>query len=122
METKAAGTPEHPPLRFLIALLLAGLSLLCDGCRASGAIRTCIVRPLTTDFNCTPVGSRSCILSEYALRDPITHYRLSAEWSSTDLKQAAERNGMQHFYYADIRRFSILFGCYSRNTIILYGE
>lgn len=98
------------------------LALLLAGCNASGRLYTKKVEPYTTDFDRTPVGSKSFKLRSHKIQEPITRYNISAEWDTRTIREAAARAGMTNIYFADREILSVAFGIYSRKTLILYGD
>ena len=104
-------------------LALVFVLLLVSGCsQMQGRLYSNIVTPLTEDFNNTPVGTKKCILKHYRLKDPVSGYNVSAEWSSKDIAIAAEKAGIKNIYYMDVRTLSVLMELYRRRDIIIYGD
>ena len=82
-----------------------------------GLLYTNITRPYTTNFNNTPVGTKTCRANAHQLK-----VRVSGEWGSKTFDNAMREAGMTKCYYADEKRLSLLLGLYRRTTLILYGD
>lgn len=100
----------------LIVLLLA------SGCSTQGRLYTNITKPYSRDFNRTRTGTKVCVIKDHRLREPVSNYNFSAEWTNETILKAAEKAGITNIHYADIHTFSILFEIYRRRTLILYGD
>ena len=87
-----------------------------------GKIYTDITVPYTKVFYATPPGTKSCILNDHQIKDPVTGLNLNAEWTMDLIKSEATKAGIKEIYYIDQRTFSILFGIYKHKTLIVYGE
>jgi len=101
--------------KFFVVLLLFGLS----GC---GIIYTDVTEPYVMNMSHTPRPERTVKLGTSQLKAPVTNLNLSAEWNSRAIGDAARKNGLTDIYYADIRTQSVLFGLWSRKTILVYGK
>lgn len=98
--------------RSIVVLAAALLS----GC-TSGLIYTHTVRPLTTDFDRTPVGER---VSEGDIKD-VRLYNIEVQWDSNAAGDVAREHGFEQLYYADLETFSIL-GIWTQQTLHLHGR
>lgn len=98
------------------------LVLLLTGCMGRSPIYKNVIRPHTTDFDRTPIGSKRCFLSEYKFKEPVSGYGVSAEWDSTNIITAARQAGITRIYYIEKQTFSIGFGVYKRTTLIVNGD
>ena len=108
-------------LPLLAALLLAG----CSGIGSSlvqGNIYTNVVLPYTTDFQDSSVGSKRCVLDEYQLREPVSGYGVSVEWTTGRILAAAQAAGISRISYTEMQTMSILMGIYRRQRLIIYGD
>ena len=95
---------------------------LITGCSSPGIIYTNITRPHTTNFNNSPVGSKSCRVDAHRLKEPISRVGVSGEWNSEIIVNAMREAEMTKCYYVDVKILSFLRGMYRRTTLILYGE
>ncbi|MCA8949179.1 MAG: hypothetical protein KDE27_06740 [Planctomycetes bacterium] len=103
----------RPITRSVVAL---GACALASGC-TSGLIYTHTVRPLTTNFNKTPVGERSEIGDVKDLRV----YNIEVQWDSNAVGDVARKHGFEELYYADLETLSIL-GVWTQQWLHLYGK
>jgi len=92
------------------------------GCSSPGILYTNMTRPSTDNFENTPVGTKSCRVNAYRLKEPISHVGVSGEWNSEIIAKAMLKAGMTKCYYADVKTLSILRGAYRKKTLILYGD
>ena len=78
--------------RFVILLLVLFLA----GCSISGPgqLYTNITLPYTRDFNRNPVGGKQCVLKEHRVREPVSGYGVTVEWSSDRIQAAADKAGL----------------------------
>ena len=95
------------------------LTLALTGCVGHGALVTDVTKPLMTDFDKTPVGSKKCVVDTHWVREPF--YGTSVEWTDSHIKSMAKKAGMTEIRHADLHTFS-LFGIYRRRTVIVYGD
>jgi len=107
-------------IRYCIIILI--IFLLITGCSSPGIIYTNITRPDTTNFNNSPVGSKTCRVNAHRLKEPITRIGVSGEWNSKIIDNAMQEAGMTKCYYVDVKTLSLLLGTYKRTTLILYGD
>ena len=103
---------------------IAGLSLvaLLAGCTPTALLYSNTISPFSEEFNRTPVGTKSCVINAYEVKDPITGYNLSAQWSTSKILEKAHQAGISEIYYIDKRTLSILNGLYRRETLIVHGD
>ena len=92
------------------------------GCGTFGIIYSKTVVPYSEEFKETPVGSKSCIIEDYQLTEPLTTVPLAAEWSTNYILTEARKAGINSIYYIDIKTVSILLGIYKHNSLIIYGN
>lgn len=88
----------------------------------SGGLYRNTVKPLERNFNNTPVGTKSCVISAYKLKEPVSGYGLSAEWDTSYILRAMKEAGMSRACHMELHDFSIFFGTYSRRQIVVYGD
>ena len=104
------------------AILLLIMVEVFSGCSLSGRLYTNIVEPLSENFNNTPVGTKTCVIKNYRLREPVSRLNVSAEWSMGYIVEQARKSGITKIYYIDIRTFSVLLDIYRKKDIIIYGD
>jgi hypothetical protein len=102
-------------LSFFIVLILPIVS----GC---GVVYTNVTRPYSSDFNNTPIGSKQCTINARSVTVPTGRVRVSAEWATGTIVEAAREKGMTKIYYADQHELNILLGTYRRRSITIYGD
>ena len=106
--------------RALLLLLPPALFALA-GC-TTGLLYTDVVEPLTDNFRANPLGTKTGCSDLYRLKDPVTGVGASAEWASLAIADAARQGGITKIYHADLRTFSVLFGLFRRQTVLVYGD
>lgn len=107
--------------RFLFLPILLVITCI-SGC---GLLYTNVTRPHSRDFNNTPIGSKKCTLSAHKINVPLmplTTSRVSAEWDTEHINEAAQEAGITKIYYTDLRTQEILLSTYRRSTLIIYGD
>jgi hypothetical protein len=105
-------------------LLIPILSIMIasSGC---GLLFTNTTRPLSRDFNNTPIGTKKCTISSYKINVPLmplTTSRVSAEWDAERISEASRKAGIQKIYYTELQTLEILFSTLRRQTIVIYGD
>ena len=103
-------------------ILLIPITLRSIGC---GVLYNNVVRPHSRDFNNTPIGSKNCTLSAYKIQAPLMFLgrsRVSAEWDTDRINEAAQKAGITKIYYTELKTQEILLGTYRRQTLIIYGD
>ena len=95
---------------------------LCTSCAMDGRLYTNKVSPYSNDFNQTPVGSKSCEINDFKIKEPFSRLRISAEWTTSSVYEKAKEAGITNIYYADVRKFSLLGGIYSKKVLIVHGD
>ncbi len=68
------------------------------------------------------MGTRSCVIKDYQLSEPLTRVTIAAEWSTNYIWAEAKKAGIKDIYYIDIKTVSILLGIYKHKTLIIYGD
>lgn len=102
---------------FCLALCLAGCSQI-----SSGRLYTNVIQPYSRDFNNTPVGSKQCIITDHKIKEPLSSFGVSVEWSKGQIQSAAGEAGIENIAYVDVQTISFLLGIYSRKKLIIYGN
>ena len=103
-------------------LLVVPFLLGATGC---GLLYTNVVQPHSGDFNNTPIGSKQCTISAFAVRVPllpVTRQRVQAQWDTREINTVLEKAGMTKMYYTDIKTQEFLLGTFRRQTVIIYGD
>jgi len=96
--------------------------MISSGC---GLLLTHTTRSLSRDFDQTPIGSKKCSINSYKINIPLvplTTSRVSAEWDTERISEAAQKAGIQTIYYTDVKIVDILLSTLRRHTIIIYGD
>ena len=104
----------------VIKYLILSISLIFFGC-AEG-VYTNVTKPYSTDFNETPVGTKSCILKEYGISEPVSGNNISVTWSADIIQYAAQSAGITSISYIEEHYISFFFGVYHRRMLIIYGD
>ena len=81
----------------------------------SGCLYTKIKTPLDTDVSETQLGEKTGSSSYYCILWLVA-------WGNGGTEAAAKNGGITTVNHLDSEYFSILFGLYSRRTIIAYGN
>ena len=90
-----------------------------------GLLYTNVVRQHSTDYNRTPVGSKSCSLSAFTVRVPLlpaTRQRVQAQWGRDEISDVLNEAGITTIHFTDLKTQEFLFGTFRRVTIIFYGD
>jgi len=109
-------------LKCIIILCLVALCL--AGCSKSGPGRlySNVILPYSTDFNDTPIGSKHFILKDHSIKEPLSGYGVSVEWSADQIQSASREAGIKNITYIDVQTISFLLGIYTRRKLIVYGN
>lgn len=79
--------------------------------------------PFTKKLNRTPnelvIDAKGTVTR---LQEPFSGYGFYAEFDSNAIGDIARKNGLKTIYFADHERFSVLFGIWRYDRIIVYGE
>lgn len=97
-------------------------ALLLAGCAPIGILYSDTVIPYSKRYNETPVGSKKCEIDTHQIKEPVSGFRLYAEWSLGYILNEARKAGISEIYYMDKRTISILLGVYKRDTLIIHGD
>jgi hypothetical protein len=108
--------------RSLLWAVMALFFLITSCATAPGRIYTNITRPLTTDFNNTRIGTKKAVLEEHSIKEPVSGYGLTFEWSSYQINQVAQKAGITRIGFIEEQTKSYVFGLYSHRTLIIYGD
>ena len=105
-------------------VIVAGLVLLLGGCAgtAPGRLYSNVTLPYSSDFSNTAIGSKRFVLDEYRLKEPLTGYGMTVEWSDNSIKSAAAAAGISKIAYMEQQTVSFVLGIYSRRSLIIYGD
>ena len=107
-----------------VLTLLVGMLLLVT-MTSCGLLYTNVVRQHSKDYNNTPIGSKICSSSAYAIRIPLlpaTRQRVQAQWDTNEIKDIAQEAGITRIHFTDLRTQEFLLGTFRRQTIIIYGD
>ena len=88
----------------------------------SGCIYSNTVVPYSTKFNETPIGTKSCEISNYKIKEPVTGYNMYIEWSNDYITKEAKKAGINNIYYIDKKTLSIFRDVFKREKLIIYGD
>jgi hypothetical protein len=88
----------------------------------TGCIYSNTVVPYSTEFNETPIGTKSCVINSYKLTEPVSGYNMYAEWSTEFILKEAKKAGINNIYYIDKKVLSVLGDTFKRETLIIYGD
>ncbi len=103
-------------------LILWFLFTSTEGC---GLLYTNVVRQHSTDYNRTPIGSKSCSLSAFTVRVPLlplTRQRVQAQWDRDEISDVLSEAGITTIHFTDLETQEFLLGTFRRVTIIFYGD
>jgi hypothetical protein len=105
-------------------ILLFCLAVGIAGCSGSGPghIYTNIIRPYSRDFNHTPAGVRQCRLKAHQIKEPVSGYGVTIEWSTSQIQAAARAAGISNIRYMDVQTISFIMGIYTQRILIIYGD
>lgn len=90
--------------------LLAGVLLLTPSC-----LYTSVKIPLDTDLNETQLGTLTGESSSESVLWLVA-------WGDSGIQAAAKAAGITTLLHADQKFFTVLFGLYSRQTTVVYGN
>jgi hypothetical protein len=102
---------------FLIPLIISSV-----GC---GLLYNNTVRPHSTDFNQTPIGTKESSHSAFKITLPLlplSTNRVQAQWDVSEIRTLAKEAGLTEIYYTDLKSIEFLLGTFRWQTIILYGD
>ena len=98
------------------------IMLFCTSCSMDGRLYTNKVIPFSENFHETPKGSKICYVKDFKVKEPVSGYNISAEWTTSAIIEQARKAGIEKIHYADLKIFSVLLGIYSKRTLIVYGD
>ena len=108
--------------RLFTLLILWFLFASTAGC---GLLYTNVVRQHSTDYNRTPIGSKSCSLSAFTVRVPLmplTRQRVQAQWDRNEISKVTKEAGISTIHFSDLKTQEFLLGTFRRVTVIFYGD
>lgn len=103
-------------------ILVSFLLIFGTSCSMDGRLYTNKVIPFSENFHDTPKGSKVCYVKDFKVKEPISGYNISAEWTTSAVIEEARKAGIEKIHYADLKIFSVLLGIYSKKTLIVYGD
>lgn len=89
--------------------------LLLTAVNISGCVYSHVKLPLDTDVEATSLGSKQGEAS-------VQSVAWLVGWGDASVEAAARNGGLQVINHMDVETFTILFGLYTRNTTIVYGN
>jgi hypothetical protein len=92
------------------------------GCAPVGLLYADTVTPYSRNFRETPVGSKTCVIDEYQLKEPVTRVGLSAQWTTEVILTETRKAGIKEIYSIDKRSVSVLLGIYKHDSLIVHGD
>jgi hypothetical protein len=101
------------------AAILAALS--CAAC-APGLIYTNITEPLVVNMQNTPSATGTGYSETKHIELPASAIRISAEWDSRAIGDAARQAGLKTVHFADLQTVSVLGGVWMQQRIHVWGE
>lgn len=101
-------------------LCLFVLAMLAQGC-VSGAIYQDITVPFSVDMNKTALDPETGSASLHRLREPFSGAGVGVEWNSYGFGDASTQGQLAQASIADLRKQSVIFGIWRRDTLILRG-
>lgn len=96
--------------RALASTLLGATSFLASGC-----IYTDVKIPLDTNLELTTLGTKT---GESSAQSVLWLFA----WGDSGTQAAAQAGGITTLLHADQKVFSVLFGLYSQQTTVVYGD
>lgn len=84
-------------------------------CFASGCVYTDVKIPLDTNLELTTLGAKTGESSAQSVLWLVA-------WGDSGTQAAALEGGITTIHHADQKVFSILFGLYSKQTTVVYGD
>jgi hypothetical protein len=98
-------------IRKIIGSALTGATLLL----ASGCVYTSVKIPLDTNLEETKLGSKTGEATSQSVLWLVA-------WGDSGTQAAAQEGGITTLLHADQKLFTVLFGLYSKQTTIVYGD
>ena len=74
-------------------------------CAGTGLFYTNVVKPYSNDFENTPIGSKSFQINTHRFREPVSRLRVSGEWDTDEIMNAARNAGMKEIHHIDLLTF-----------------
>lgn len=91
------------------------LAVAAVGALLSGCIYLDATRPLDTDMNQTPIGTKTGESRLYSVLWLVA-------WGDAGIQAAARNGGLKIIHNADTRNEVYFFGAFARRTTIVYGD
>ena len=93
-----------------------------DSFPVEGQLYTNVTLPFSTNFHDSAIGTKSCFLDEFQVREPVSGYGLTVEWSTDRILAAARAAGISRISYTELQTVSYLFGIYKRQRLVIHGD
>lgn len=103
-------------MRRISQIALLATTLASAGCVGGGAIYTHVTKPLTTNFEDTPVVPRSAEGNTKQFR-----YQVDFNWDSRAIGDIAKKAGLTQLHYADETVLSVM-GVWTQRFVTVYGR
>lgn len=94
---------------------IAAIVVLASYMMLSGCLYSNIKTPLDTDLDKTVLGQKVGTANTYSVLWLVS-------WGDGSTSRAAHEGGITTVNHMDLQVFSVLFGMFSRTTIIVYGD
>jgi hypothetical protein len=91
------------------------------GC-TPGFIYTDITTPLVVNMDETPSANSTGRSDTKHIELPASGIRISAEWDSRAIGDAARQAGLETVHFADLQTISVLGGIWEQQRIHVWGE
>ena len=88
---------------------------LAAACLLAGCLYSNVVAPLDTDMNKTSLGTKEGRASTYSVLWLVS-------WGDAGVAAAAKNGGLTTVHHMDVEVQNILFGLYTKETTIAYGD
>jgi hypothetical protein len=102
-----------------VCVLLVALA--CAAC-TPGLLFTDVTKPLVVNMDSTLMNGGRGAADTKHIEIPVSGIRISAEWDSRAIGDAAKKAGLKTVHFADLRTLSVLGGLWEQQTIQVWGE
>ena len=106
------------------AIAVLSLSLVLSGCANgvlyNGGLYSHLVEPLT--INPSPTEVRSSMTQALGRINQFSYQVVSVRVGKNGLGQVAKEHGLETIYFADIERWSVVFGLWQKEVVHIYGR
>jgi len=92
-----------------------GFAILAAAFLLAGCLYSNVVAPLSTDLNKTSLGNKEGRASTYSVLWLVS-------WGDAGVAAAAKNGGLTTVNHMDVEIRNILFGLYTKETTIVYGD